>query len=285
MPSSRQINIKIDFLRKASKLVLTNKIRVDNLDFVAEYYSDNEKYSIIYGTFALVTFNINEIRVIYNATQLFDIYHPIYIPYLFCTSVLYEICSIKKFLVIHASCIVGAKGGILFSGSKGSGKSTLALGLALSRKYRYISDDKLIFNNNKGIVFAFPDVIRLSGDMRGHLLKERRTSDKKFRGKYTLNSLELPVEKILIASPRILFFPHIDEKVEKKFDSEKISSAQALERILEHRIVAFESDWEVFQEQILSLITSTSCFSLFMGTDVDYNLERLDAFVNQTLGD
>jgi len=258
--------------------ILKNEILLKNVHFLTDYYLLEGTFGIIYGQFAVVIFSREKIEVFYNRSHLKKIYHSVYIPYLFCTSILYEISSLLGILVLNASGIAKNGMGILLSGPKGSGKSTLALGMSTLLNYQYFSDDKVLYDPRSKLIYAFSDVVRLSKEMYQSVARVQTAEIEYFRDKFTINISNLAVEKCSIAIPKIVVFPCLDYTKKYQFKIRKIEKMRTFEKILEHRIVAFEPPFASFQKNILDFLNVCQCYEIFLGTDLNFNVQKLDEF-------
>lgn len=67
---------------------------------------------------------------------------------------LLEYCEARGYVMLHASAVGHGSRVVIVAGDKGSGKTTLALSAALSRGYRYLSNDHLILYRAGGRLVA-----------------------------------------------------------------------------------------------------------------------------------
>jgi hypothetical protein len=68
--------------------------------------------------------------------------------------VLLEYCEARGYVMLHASAVARDGRVVIVAGDKGSGKTTLALSAALTRGYRYLSNDHLILYRDGGRLVA-----------------------------------------------------------------------------------------------------------------------------------
>lgn len=267
-----------------AKVVLNTHVNIENLDFDAIYYVYDDKRFINYGSGIVVQVKESEICVYYQKRFMEENYHKLYTPYLLFTSIIYEVESIKGRYVLHASSVVKNKNGIVILGLKGSGKSTLAINLAYKHEFRYMSDDKLIYDNDKGIIYAAPDVIRLNKDMYYETFgksKEELHYSELYRQKIACNINALSVQREDIAYPRVILMPNVCMDKEEYFEIQNASIVEIYEALLEHRIVAFEHSTNGIFESLNQMLKKCKVYKLKIGTDVLYNCTRIIELVNQ----
>ncbi|MDD2261326.1 MAG: hypothetical protein PHV14_08885 [Bacteroidales bacterium] len=263
---------------RSGLLILENEILVENIHVRAKYYKTSlNTYAIIYENYAIIQFSLDRIQIKYLDSALRNNYHPIYTPYLFCTSILFEIASIQGNLIVHASCVEMNSRGILFLAKKGSGKSTLSLALSYSKGFGYLSDDKVIYNQIDNKLLTAPDVIRLNKDVyEGYfskLMSQPHDNNIMYRDKHVLNVNNLPLRFVRSVVPSIIILPSIIEK-DKYFDCKKIDAISLVKELLHHRIVAFE-DRENLINVALYLIKQCRCFSIEMGQCISENINNI----------
>lgn len=269
-----------------SELLLANEICVENIHLMVEYYICKKKQNkiILYKDMALIVFTDKSIEVFYDIEYLKSHYHSIYIPYLFCTSILYEIVSSMKMLVIHASAISRNDKGIMFLAEKGSGKSTFALSLCLTANYTYLADDKIIYNRINGQILTLPDVIRLKPDMYSQIFNNQSFFSKTiFREKIILNIEQLFNVKTYTTHPNLILFPTIRKNTNDMFLVKNISLKEKIEEILKHRIVIYELEPKKIIEYAIELFNQCKCYSIELGTNLKNNLANLNEFITQEL--
>jgi len=270
-----------EILRNGS-LILENEILVENIHIHARYYKISlGSYAIIYDNYAIVCFSSDQILVQYLGSRLKENYHSIYTPYLFCTSILFEIASIQGNLIIHSSGIEIDSKGVLFLAKKGSGKSTLSLALAFSKGFAYLSDDKIIYNKIDKKLYSIPDVVRLNEDVYENyfskLIPHPHGGNVVFRDKRVLNISNLPLKFVRSATPSIIFLPSITE-METYFSCKEIDAISLVKELLHHRIVAFE-DRENLINMALSLVEQCRCFSVVMGRNISNNINNIESLI------
>ena len=270
---------------RSGLLVLENEINVENIRLHAKYYKmPLDLYTIVYENYAVVQFSAKKIQVKYLRNSLEKNYHPVYIPYLFCTSVFFEISSIQGDLVIHASCVEVNNKGILFLAKKGSGKSTLSLALSLTEGYRYLSDDKIVYNPFDNKLYSIPDVIRLNKDVYNEfflnvLTLKKQNMNTLFNDKYVFNLTYLPLNTTPFTTPSIIFLPSIRPTEEVFLRYEQIDAASLVKELLHHRIVAFENRERLINSS-LSLINQCKCFSIEMGRSIEENMRNIKEIIS-----
>jgi hypothetical protein len=67
---------------------------------------------------------------------------------------LLDYCESRGYVMLHASAVARDGRVVIAVGDKGSGKTTLALSAALTRGYRYLSNDHLILYRDGGRLVA-----------------------------------------------------------------------------------------------------------------------------------
>lgn len=269
----------------SANVVLNTHINIENLNFDAIYYIYNNKRFINYGFGIVVHISEKEIIVYYRKKFMEENYHKLYTPYLLFTSLIYEMESIKGRYVLHASGVAKNKNGIVFLGLKGSGKSSLAINIAYKYGFDYMSDDKLIYDDENGIIYAAPDVIRLNKDMYFETF-DKRTDDllntDLYRKKIAFNINALPVVWENIAYPRMILMPKICMDKEKYFEILIPPITEIYEALLEHRIVAFENSTSGILNSLNRLIKNCKVYNILIGTDVLFNCNNIIELVKST---
>ena len=264
-------------------LILENEIIVENIHVHAKYYKISlNSYAVIYDNYAIIQFSDNKIITKYLDSTLKKNYHPIYTPYLFCTSILFEIASIQGNLIIHSSCVEMNSKGILFLAKKGSGKSTLSLALSFYKGFGYLSDDKIIYNKIDNKLYSVPDVVRLNKDVYENyfskLISNLHDNNIIFRDKHVLNIIKLPLKFVRSVTPSIILLPSIIAEKDIYFNYKEIDTISLVKELLQHRIVAFENREDLINTA-LYLIEQCRCFSVKMGRNINENINNIQNLI------
>lgn len=121
-------------------------------------------------------------------------------------------------LVVHASSVGRAGGGILLSALSGSGKSTLAAGLGYTGRWRFMGDEFALIDPATGLMHAFPRPISLKNAaidvLAAQVPPDRLSARIEGTPKGTLAYLKPPPGAIadmdVAVPPRLILFPRYD---------------------------------------------------------------------------
>ena len=194
---------------------------------------------------------------------------------------------------LHGGAVSINNKGYVFTGLAGIGKSNLTLFLTLQKKFKFLSDNFLLFD--KKFIYPFPEWIRITDDSK-KIMPELNKFFK--RQKFKRNKKEyylLPQNKISKkVIPKIFLFMEIGNKCDLK----KIKKNYAIKRILlskdqvkefpEHNFISlldllFKNEKPYVNSQLIclnNLLTNKSCFVFTINKNISIK-ENLDFFTKR----
>lgn len=132
----------------------------------------------------------------------------------------------KNIFLLHASAVEFNGKGIIFSGLNSVGKSMMALALTLDKGAKFLTDNFLLFGENR--IYPFPEYIRLRDDaarLITNISKLQNPLTRRYGRNHYILGDKFIAEPLC---PKILFIPQLSEKKNIR----QISKDVAIDRLL-----------------------------------------------------
>ena len=206
-------------------LLDNNKLIFQNHGLIYEFVNQKRKISInvnkqIYNEIFSKSKNIIK-KVLFRTDSYSIIRQSIILPIIWTLSRKFKIYS------LHGGAASINNKGYIFSGLAGVAKSNLTLFMTIQNRFKFLSDNFLLFDSN--FIYPFPEWIRIMDDSEKIMPELKRFFEKKKLKRNNKNYYLLPNNLISRrVKPKIFLFTEIGNKCELK----KIKNDYTIKRIL-----------------------------------------------------
>ena len=194
---------------------------------------------------------------------------------------IYPVTLTANSSLAHAASVGIDNKGVLICAKGGSGKSTLAVS-CLINGFQYVSDDYLILNKEKNILYSYPiySMITLSPQIYNKLtnLKSKFMYNNYNNTKYTLDISEYDENFVKKLPIKTILFPVISNTLNPYI--EKTSKAKAITQFVYS--TAKQMDQHLNKEYIktlTSLVKDLDCYQINLSQDLNKNVRMLKDFI------
>ena len=197
-----------------------------------------------------------------------------------------EMLKAEGFYFLHAAALSINNTGFLFTGDGGCGKTTTALSL-LSKGYKYVSDDSLVFRDIDGEIIVYPlyRTFNLDQDLCDRFHEILRDDDLIIPEGMKL-SVEVsdifPGSFIQNLKPDFIIFPKITSDKNSRLST--LSQMEIYKRLLSQIILAVDQDTAKLQLEVLGkLVRQISGFELLSGKDIYEEPGKVYTLISTTI--
>jgi hypothetical protein len=242
------------------------------------YFNGGDTLFLDYGGFArlLIEPLSGKAQIVFrpDTEALWLISHPLF------TLALVELLKRRGFYSIHAAGLARGGKSLLLAGTSGAGKSTLTVAL-LERGLDLLGDDMAFLRcEPEGVrVLAFPDEIDITPHTLGMFPRlQTRVSNVGRPGwrKLQLHAHNLGTPKVAWESePKVLVFPTIGDCEDSSLEA--LSCREALLELAPNVLLTEPASSQAHLSALTALISSSDCYRLLTGTNLDAAAQLLDA--------
>ncbi|HZY44615.1 MAG TPA: hypothetical protein VFF70_07690 [Anaerolineae bacterium] len=212
-------------------------------------------------------------------------FHPWFISHLLMQLIVLDLLRSQDLFWMHAACVADHDRGVLLAGQSGSGKTTTCLRL-IEGGFKFLSEDRTFFRSVGGAIelLSFIEAVSVTQNslkLLPALSKQIGSQEFGARYKIDLDPAQLFPNALLDrASPGLILFPRVTSS--EQAATRRLNSAGALQMILPSSLLASQPDVSGLHfDALTQLVTSSRCYELLLGRDVDRLPELVRGLLNQ----